>query len=79
MITLELLMSRLSYDRDTGIFSWLSAPNYYTVGSVAGILDMQGYRRISIDGRLYKAHRLAWMPKKSTTPATPAPLNLHTA
>ena len=60
MSIIATLKSRLQYLEDTGEFRWISAPNHYTVGNAAGSLDGQGYRRISIDGRLYKAHRLAW-------------------
>lgn len=50
----------LSYDPETGVFVWTKSPNSYKNGDVAGSLDSYGYRRISIFGRFYKAHRLAW-------------------
>lgn len=60
MSFMEMIKARLSYNAATGEFRWLSAPNHYTIGKVAGNLDNYGYRRIGIDGRQYKAHRLAW-------------------
>lgn len=61
MLTIEQLKAAVAYDRDTGKFVWLSARNHYTIGREAGSLDSYGYRRISIGGTFYKAHRLAWM------------------
>lgn len=51
----QLLMELLSYDRDTGAFTWKSS------GQNAGCIDQLGYRRITIRGRSYLAHRLAWL------------------
>lgn len=62
MMRRELLQSRLSYDADTGLFVWLESPRAGQVGKVAGTLDRStGYLRISIDNRIFYAHRLAWL------------------
>lgn len=63
------LEKRLSYDKVAGEFRWKpkgsnepvskSWNNRYA-GSIAGASDDLGYRRISLGGRLYLAHRLAW-------------------
>ena len=62
-ITAERLREVLEYNAATGIFRWrLSTSNRKPVGSVAGCKHkVDGRIYISIDGRLYKAHRLAWL------------------
>lgn len=60
-LTLERLRELLSYEPDTGIFrckttAWARKP----IGSEIGQL-VKGYRLIGIDGKYYRAHRLAWL------------------
>jgi len=53
----------LSYDADTGLFTWL-IPNCMRMkpGDRAGCANGKtGYVEIHIQGKKYKAHRLAWM------------------
>jgi HNH endonuclease len=64
MMTSDLTHARLcellSYDAETGAWTWLVGGRGGTkAGAVAGCLDGQGYVIIGIDGRLYRAHRLA--------------------
>ncbi len=66
MITQERLKDILSYDPEVGEFRWLfnRGPNarYGAVaGSVCHHTHRISYRYIRIDGRLYLAHRLAWL------------------
>ena len=59
-LTLERLKELLSYDRETGLFTRnISRPNA-KAGSIAGSTSSR-YAMIGIDGRSYRAHRLAWM------------------
>lgn len=69
-ISQEYLKSRLSYDPLTGIFVWLpraDAPQWTGkwAGKVAGTVKTKGngYRNIhiAISGKIYRAHRLAWL------------------
>lgn len=70
-ITAKYLRSRLDYDPATGVFIWRarSTPpgindggwNRRIAGKVAGTVSVQGYRHISIDNKLYRANRLAWL------------------
>lgn len=69
-LTREHIRELLSYDPETGQFTWLRRPgsdrctntwNTRFVGTVAGSINDQGYRVICIDRSDYRAHRLAWL------------------
>lgn len=61
MIELHRLKQLLHYDSYTGVFTWLVQYNSRTVvGTVAGHFDGHGYRRVTIDGKIYRCGRLAW-------------------
>lgn len=59
MLTLDHLKNVLSYDPETGIFTWLIRPRQRVCSNVAGAMSM-GYRLIGIQQQRYRAHRLAW-------------------
>lgn len=64
MLTQERLKELLHYDPDTGEFTRLIKVRgrFGNVGCVVGSLRKKtGYVSISIDGKLYQAHRLAWL------------------
>ena len=65
MVTREYLKSRLHYDKDTGIFTWLNGANK---GKIAGGKDFHCYWRIKLLGKTYKAHRLAFLYMNGTIP-----------
>ncbi|MCB1379114.1 MAG: HNH endonuclease [Alphaproteobacteria bacterium] len=53
----------LHYDPESGIFRWRMN------GREAGCVDRSnGYRRINCDGRLYYAHRVAWLMMTESWP-----------
>lgn len=55
IMTREQLINSIAYDKCTGIFT------RYDTGKIAGsVCKYQGYVTISILGKRYKAHRLAW-------------------
>jgi hypothetical protein len=61
-ITAERLREALHYEPATGVFTRsIRTANCVKVGDVTGCLGARGYLDIRIDGRLYRAHRLAWL------------------
>ena len=68
MITQKRLREVLYYNPCTGIFTWLKKHQKVRVGDIAGGVDEEGYVRIRIDGRKYRAHRLAWLYMKGRWP-----------
>lgn len=68
-LTAERLRQILTYAPETGDMRWRVRTNSrICVGNVAGSINSQGYRQIRIAGRLYKAHRLAWLHVYSQWP-----------
>lgn len=63
MLTAERLRELIDYDAESGIFRWRRTVNNNKAkaGAVAGSIGQNGYRYIGVDGRVYLAHRLAWL------------------
>lgn len=63
------IMALIDYDHLNGIFKWkVNHPMAARNGGIAGTLDYQGYRRINISGRVYRAHHIAWLISKGEWP-----------
>jgi hypothetical protein len=54
------LAQELHYDPITGIFTRLTARRGHQVGKVVGFVNADGYVIITVFGRTFKAHHLAW-------------------
>ena len=62
MLTQEQVKNLFEYNPVTGILRWKVSPsNNVTIGDVAGTLHQDGGIHISINNKIYKAHRIAWL------------------
>lgn len=70
-LSAERLHALLRYDPTTGLFTRIVAPGKRgdLLGATAGSPQHQGYILIAVDGRKYKAHRLAWLYMTGAWPA----------
>jgi hypothetical protein len=68
-ISQSQLKSALSYDANTGVFTWLKpTSNRVKAGAPAGALQNHGYVVVGFGGNHYLAHRLAWLYSYGTWP-----------
>jgi len=51
----------LSYDSETGLFTWIKSYRNQHIGKKVGSYDKDGYLQIKFKRKAYRAHRLAWM------------------
>ena len=64
------LHTLMVYDCSTGIFQWLKKRRGIQVGVGLGCDNGFGYLRITVLGRSYYAHRLAWLYSHGVWPET---------
>jgi len=68
-LTQKHLKSVLSYDLQTGVFTWkIDCRNMVKAGCTAGYIKDNGYRSISIKGGKHYAHRLVFLFMTGNTP-----------
>ncbi len=71
-LSLKILYESLDYNENTGMFVRKKSNKSSIVGKEAGRLHKKrGYREISVNGKLYYAHRLAWFYKYGKFPSLP--------
>ena len=62
MIGQDELKALLSYSPETGVFTWIAEKRSGLPKSrIAGTLRPKGYVTICVAGKVYSAHRLAWL------------------
>jgi len=59
-MSIEELKQMLSYDSNTGEFTWTGNAPHKVKNKLANAKDKLGYVCLKIQGKMYKAHRLAW-------------------
>lgn len=65
----DLLHKYLSYSEDSGLFHWKISPcPRVRKGDVAGTNHPSGYINIGFNGKIYAAHRLAWIMHNGNEP-----------
>lgn len=67
-LTHARLIEALHYNKDTGVFTSLIKRSKTPVGTIVGWKD-SGYIKISLDGKVYRAHRLAVFYMTGSWPA----------
>ena len=60
-LTQERLKSVFNYNAETGVFTNKVRRANRHIGEVAGSINGLGYCKISVDGKQYLGHRLAWL------------------
>lgn len=60
-LTATLLREDFHYDPDTGVFTRLRSSGGIKAGAISGSVNSDGYLDIRVLGKLYRAHRLAWL------------------
>lgn len=69
-LSAEFVRSILDYDQETGVFRWREKYCRSVLpGRIAGRTCGKGYRSISIKGKHYASHRLAWLHVYGEWPA----------
>lgn len=75
MLSVEDLREIILYNRKTGLFAWKKSRRGVQIGKTLGTDNGFGYLRITVLGRSYYAHRLAWFYVHGEWPITIDHLN----
>ena len=70
ILTAERARELFAYDPATGLLTWgAKCGPRRRVGDVAGYVSESGYRKVRVDGRAYRAHRVVWLMVHGRWPA----------
>lgn len=58
--TIKEIEEQLSYNPETGVFTWIQTEQKRWIGKEAGSINSAGYRQISLKNSVFYAHRLAF-------------------
>lgn len=59
--TKQLIFNSLSYDASSGILTWKVFRSKVKPGDIAGTRTKAGYEVFTLQERVYKCHRIAWL------------------
>lgn len=59
-LAINELRRLLAYDAETGRITWRVPSNRRKIGDEAGCFDKHGYRRVTVGGKGYGGHVIAW-------------------
>jgi hypothetical protein len=63
------VQSIFNYDQHSGVFYWkINAGTNKTMGNPAGCVNRTGYVQLKVAGKLFLAHRLAWLVSTGQDP-----------
>lgn len=68
MVIQSELKKILHYSPETGLFTWAVDRRRIRAGRIAGSINVRGYIQIGIEGKLYYAHRLAFLYQTGVWP-----------
>ena len=68
-LTHDYLKSVLIYKPKSGVFHWRHTNEAHRAGEIAGSKNQQGYLQILVGGKIYRAHRLAWLYMTGSWPS----------
>jgi hypothetical protein len=61
-VTAEVVRSMIAYEPETGALTWVQSPRYgIPVGSPVGCINGRGYVVVTLLGKKFTGHRLAWL------------------
>lgn len=69
-MTADKIRNLLRYEPESGHFFWRAGGRRIRLDRPAGATDSKGYVVIRVAGKLYKAHRLAWLYVHGSWPST---------
>ena len=61
ILTQDRLKELLHYNANTGVFTWRATRRAALANAIAGTRSVKNYIMVSVDAKVYSAHRLAWL------------------
>lgn len=61
MLTQDYVKSIFNYNEITGVLKWRVNRHRVFKGKTCNSLDRDGYKRVTVDGKGYRVHRIIWL------------------